>query len=248
MSGKRRVTEQPAYILHHRPFQDSSRILDVLTRDYGKIALVARGSRSAKSKLAGILRPFMPLRIAWVGRSELGTLTGAEGAGRPFGLTGDATLSAYYLSELLLNLMHRHDPQPEVFDLYENALGALLREADVALTLRRFEIELLSLLGYALNLDATALEQAPIQADRHYEYRIEQGAVEVARAEGAMVFRGAELIAIAEQDFADPTVVRAAGRLLRPIIDWHLGGKALNSRKVMRDLHRGRIAPSKNKE
>ena len=79
----KRVQQQDAWILHHRPFRDSSQILDVLTRDHGRIAVVARGSRGAKSKLAGVLRPFLPLRVSWVARTDLGTLTGAEAAGAP---------------------------------------------------------------------------------------------------------------------------------------------------------------------
>ena len=82
MSSERRVQQQPGYILHHRPFRDSSQILDIVTRDYGKVALVARGSRGARSRLAGILRPFLPLRLSWVAKSDLGTLTGAEASGQ----------------------------------------------------------------------------------------------------------------------------------------------------------------------
>ena len=96
MSAPRRVQQQPAFILHHRPFRDSSQILDILTRDHGKIALVARGSRGAKSRLRGVLRPFLPLRISWVARSDLGTLTGAEAAGLPAGdveITFDNTVN-----------------------------------------------------------------------------------------------------------------------------------------------------------
>ena len=109
-----RVQQQPAFILHHRPFRDTSQILDVLTRDHGKVAVVARGSRGSKSRLAGVLRPFLPLRVSWVAKSDLGTLTGAEAAGGPANLRGDALLSAYYVNELMLHFLHRHDPQPVI--------------------------------------------------------------------------------------------------------------------------------------
>ena len=110
-----------------------------------------RGSRSAKSRLRGVLRPFMPLSVSWVARSELGTLTGAEVNGPPVSLVGDALLSGYYLNELLINLMHRHDPQPEIFDAYGSAVRMLASAEAVAPCLRSFEIELLRLLGYALD-------------------------------------------------------------------------------------------------
>lgn len=241
MTTHRRVQQQAAFILHHRPFRDSSQILDVISVEYGKLALVARGSRGAKSRLKGVLRPFMPLTISWVQRSDLGTLTGAEVRGAPLSLSGDALLSGYYVNELLLHFLHRHDPQPEIFEIYSRTIQALAGTQNVAACLRRFEIELLRQIGYALNLDHESGSQDPLGDTLHYEYRFEQGPVRVQRTEGAMVFKGAELAAIGEQRFDDPEVLRAASRLLREVIAFHLGGKELKSRKVLIDLHRARI-------
>jgi len=243
MTTPRRIQQQPAFILHHRPFRDSSQILDIVTRDHGKIALVARGSRGSKSRLAGILRPFSPLKISWVARSDLGTLTGAEAAGAPLGLQGDAILSAFYVNELLLNFLHRHDPQPDIYRLYAEVIRALGSTSDFAKCLRSFELELLSLLGYAINLQYESGTQQRLDPKRHYDYRVEQGAVRVQRSEGAMIFQGAMLTAIEAQEFDDTQVLRAAGRLLRLVIAHHLGGKQLKSRKVLMELHRSRIAP-----
>jgi DNA repair protein RecO (recombination protein O) len=220
-----RVEQQAAFILHHRPFRDTSQILDVLSREHGKLSLVARGSRAPKSRLRGVLRPFMPLAMSWVQRSDLGTLTGAEMHGAPMRLSGDALLSGYYVNELLLHFLHRHDPQPEIFDIYVRAIEALGASDDVAPCLRQFEIALLGALGYALNLDHEAGSHDPLQPDLSYEYRFEQGAVRVARSEGQLVFSGAVLMAIAEQRFAEAEVLRAANRLLREVIGFHLGGK-----------------------
>jgi DNA repair protein RecO (recombination protein O) len=248
MSTQRRVQQQPAYILHHRPFRDSSQILDLVTRDYGKVALVARGSRRAKSRLAGVLRPFLPLNVSWVARSDLGTLTGAEAGGAPVGLRGDEMLAAYYTNELILNFLHRHDPQPEIFALYGDTLRALGASAEVAACLRSFEIELLSLLGYALNFEYEAGTRQPLRAGQYYEYRQEQGAVPVTRSSGPMVFAGDVLAAIREQRFDDPPVLAAAGRLLREVIGHHLGGRELKSRKVLLELHRGRLSTSEKRQ
>lgn len=244
MSSQRRVQQQPGYILHHRPFRDTSQLLDIVTRDHGKIAVVARGSRGSKSRLAGVLRPFLPLRVSWVAKSDLGTLTGAEAAGPPAGMMGDAMLSAYYVNELLINFLHRYDPQPEIFALYETIIRALVTTENVAASLRSFELELLSLLGYAVNLHQQFDSHEALLDEQHYEYRMEQGAVPVDRSEGAMVFKGATLTAIAAQQFEQPEILRAASRLLREIIAFHLGGKELKSRKVLIEVHRGRIAPS----
>ena len=244
MSTHARVQQETAFILHHRPFRDSSQILDVLSREHGKIAVVARGSRGARSKLKGVLRPFLPLRLSWVQRSELGTLTGAESAGEPLSLTGDALMAGYYLNELLLNFLHRHDPQPEIFDLYAQALHELRAGEDIAATLRRFALVLLELLGYALNLDHESGSQQPLDPARCYEYRVEQGPVPVTRTAGLMVFTGSMLGQIARQQFDDPETLRSANRLLRQVLAFHLGGKELKTRKVQAELRAARIRHS----
>lgn len=243
MTNPQRVQQQPAYLLHHRPFRDSSQIIEFLTRDFGKVAVVARGSRGPRSRLAGVLRSFLPLRISWVMRSDLGTLTGAEAAGPPAALKGDAVYSAWYLNELLLNFLHRHDPQGEIFELYAETIVSLDGQ-DAAAALRRFEIELLGLLGYAMNLEHVAGSDQALDAAANYEYRVDEGPVAVAREEGPMVFKGGMLHDIAGHRFDDPAVLQAAGRLLRAVIAHHLGGRELRSRKVLLELHRGRIARS----
>jgi DNA repair protein RecO (recombination protein O) len=248
MSTQRRVQLQPAYILHRRPFRDSSQILDIVTRDYGKIAVVARGSRGAKSRLAAVLRPFLPLRISWVAKSELGTLTGAEASGPPAGVRGDAMMSAFYVNELLLNFLHRYDPQAEIFELYAAVISSLVGTENVAAQLRSFELDLLSLLGYAVNLDHVSGTRDALAAEQNYEFRMEQGAVPVDREEGVLVFPGVVLSAIAERRFDEPDILRAANRLLREVVGFHLGGKELKSRKVLLELHRGRIASTNDKE
>jgi len=240
MSAARRVQLQPAFLLHHRPFRDSSLLLDVVSRDFGRLALVARGARSSKSRLKGILRPFMPLRLSWFLKSDLGTLTGAELGGAPRALSGDALLSGYYLNELLLKLMHRHDPQPDVFAAYERTIGRLAAAHDPAPALRQFEIELLRLTGYALNLDHEATSGAGLADDAFYEYRVEEGPVVVQRESGPMVFAGRLLGGIRDERFGEPEVLRAAGRLLKHVIAHHLGGRELKSRRVLVDLHRSR--------
>ena len=239
MSAQRRVQEQAAFILHHRPFRDTSQILDLISREHGKLAVVARGSRGAKSRLKGVLRPFMPLSMSWVIKSDLGTLTGAEVRGAPLSLTGEALLAGYYVNELVLHFLHRHDPQPEVFDAYARTVAALAASgAAVAGTLRQFELALLRHSGYALNLDLEAGSNRGLDPGQHYDYRVEQGAVPVSRSEGPMVFSGATLAAIAAGQFDDPGILRAASRLMREVIAHHLGGKELKSRKVLLEMRR----------
>lgn len=239
MTTQRRVQQQAAFILHHRPFRDTSQILDLISRDYGKLSVVARGSRGARSKLKGILRPFMPLSASWMIKTDLGTLTGAEVSGAPLSLTGDALLSGYYVNELILHFLHRHDPQPEIFDAYSHTIKALAAtNNDVAICLRRFEVELLRQIGYALNLDYEYGSNKALQPQQNYEYRPEQGPVAVGLKEGSLVFTGEMLSAIGAQQFEDAAVLRSASRLLRDVIAFHLGGKELKSRKVLLEIHR----------
>lgn len=238
------VQDQPAWLLHHRPFQDASRILDVLSRDHGRLSLVARGSRSGRSRLKGVLRPFLPLSLSWVARSELGTLTGAEVRGTPLELTGEALMGGWYLNELVMHLLHRHDPQPELFDAYSAAVTGLRDGRAVAARLRHFELDLLRLCGFAVDLERDAAGGEPLDPGSTYEYRLEQGPVPVARREGRLVFTGAELLGIHARNFADPAVLRAAGRLLREVLTFHLGGRELKSRRVLRDMRRAVAVPA----
>jgi DNA repair protein RecO (recombination protein O) len=233
-----RVQNEPAWLLHHRPYRDTSRIVEILSVEHGRLSLVARGSRAAKSRLAGLLRPFLPLQMSWVIRSDLGTLTGAEIRGQPIALAGDALLSGYYVNELLMHLLHRHDPQPEIFAAYSRTVERLQGIHNVPAILREFEMELLRLLGYALNLDHDTETLAPLVADAWYEYRTEQGPVVTTERRDAMVFSGAQLIAIRRRDFSESDVVRAAGRLLREVIAFHLDGRELKTRRVLVDIRR----------
>ncbi|MEX2495583.1 MAG: DNA repair protein RecO, partial [Woeseia sp.] len=236
----RRVHNEPAWLLHHRPYRDTSRILEVLSLEHGRISLVARGSRSGTSKLKGILRPFLPLTISWAGRSDLGTLTGAELRGAPIALSGEGLMSGYYANELLLHLLHRHDPQPDIFAAYGKTIENLSAARDVPAKLREFEMELLRLLGYALNLEHDTETQTALSASGHYVYRPEQGPVEAREPVGPSTYSGQELIYIRERDFSRPETLRSASRLLREVIAFHLGGRELKSRKVYRDMRRGR--------
>lgn len=246
MIAPQRIQNEPAWLLHHRPFRDSSQILDILSLDQGRLAVVAKGSRGAKSKLRGILRPFLPLQLSWFIRSDLGTLTGAEMNGAALSLSGDALLSGYYVNELILKLLHRHDPQPEIFAAYSRTIERLAGGKEVAAYLRQFEIELLRILGYALNLDHDTETTEPLRPQQQYEYRVEQGLVPVSDRDGPMVFRGAEIDAIRNQKFADPAVLKNAGSLLRNVIAYHLDGKELKSRKVLKDMRNRKTGSKEN--
>jgi DNA repair protein RecO (recombination protein O) len=148
-----RAEHTPAFLLHQRPWSESGRVVELFTREHGRISVFAHGVRGAKARLAPVLQPFAPLLVSWAGRGESPRLIGAEqDPSQPRGaLPAERLLSAWYVSELVMTLTARHDPQPELFDHYASALGGL-RTAAAAQerTLRLFEKRLLDVLGYGV--------------------------------------------------------------------------------------------------
>jgi DNA repair protein RecO (recombination protein O) len=240
----RRVQLQPAYVLHHRPYRDTSRILELFTRDHGRVCVFARGARGARkngASLISILQPFNRLLVSWSGRGEAGQLTSAEFDGAVSVLAADRLVSGFYLNELLLKLFARHDSHADVFDLYDRTIASLKDASDAVRPLRLFEKRLLDALGYGLALERDVLTGEPVDAGAAYHYRLEQGAVRTAGvAEGTLVFAGDTLLSLAREDLADAAACTEARRLLRAALDRVLEGRELKSRQVMLALRRTR--------
>ena len=239
MTGLRRAALQPAFLLHHRDYSDSSRILDLLTREHGRISLFARGVRRGKSPWRAVLRPFVPLLVSWSGGTDGGTLTGAELAGDGSPLPAARLMSGFYLSELLLRLTPRDEAAHELFDLYASTLEALHHGAAEQAALRYFEWQLLEQLGDGLDLATEAGGREPLAADRYYHFRPGTGLLAVgteAGAEGA--YLGAQLLGLAAGQLDSPDVLRAAKRLLRSALEHCLEGRGLRSRDVLLALRR----------
>lgn len=238
----RRILLQPAYVLHHRPYRDTSRILDLFTRDHGRVTLFARGARGSGRKGASpmsMLQPFNRLLVSWSAGADAGTLNAVEFDGAYDAMPSDRLVSGYYLSELLLSLFTRHDPHADVFDLYRHSVDALKQVADPLPTLRIFEKRLLDAIGYGLSLHHDATTGAAIDAGRHYRYRLEQGAVQASPdADDAMVFPGSALLALAAENLDDPATCQRMRLLLRAALDRVLEGRELKSRQVMMALRR----------
>jgi DNA repair protein RecO (recombination protein O) len=159
-----RVAHAPAYLLHQQPWGDRGRIFELFAREHGRLSVFALGVRGPQAKLAGVLQPFVPLLVSWAGRGESPRLTGAEpgSTGQMAPVLPPARLmSAYYLSELVLSLTARHDPQPQLFGHYSEALMSLRQSTPEQCTLRRFEKRLLDVLGYGLaDVDEALLADA----------------------------------------------------------------------------------------
>jgi DNA repair protein RecO (recombination protein O) len=239
MSSTVRVEFEPAYILHTRPYRETSLILEIFTPGYGRTGLVARGARRPKSPLRGILNSFEPLRLSWIGRGELATLAHAEQGGQSRQLQGDAVMAGFYVHELLIKLLQRHDPHPQLFGHYATLLANLADGYPVEKLLRTFELELLREIGYALSLETDAHRHEPLQADQLYAFRPDQGAVPIEHQNGKdLFFLGADLLAIGNLQLDDPACLRNAKRLLRHVLDFHLGGKLLETRRVVGAMKR----------
>ena len=239
MSVIERVDMEPAYVLHGSPYRETSQIIELISQRHGRVSLVAKGARRPKSKWKSTLRPFQPLLVSWSGRGTLFTLRSAEPTALAIELSGSSLMSAYYMNELLLTLTHRGDPHPVLFAHYGGALGTLVNDRDVEVTLRRFELSLLSEVGYGLNMDHDVETDRPLEGDRRYRYVVDRGPVPAGDEPASeLVFTGAELHAIAAGEFQSPELLKSAKRLLRAVLARRLGGRGLKSRKVFASMQR----------
>lgn len=239
MNLRSKVDGQPAYVLHTHPFRETSLIVEVFSRDFGRMALLARGARRPRAAIRGLLMAFQPLEIAWAGKGEVLTLMKAEWQGGQPLLAGEALFCGYYLNELLMHLLPREDPHERLFQRYAEMLTCLaadplgkVREAD----LRRFEKALLQELGYGLTLNHDS-DGAPVVVDAYYTYRMEQGPVRLEHDAGAaQVVSGKTLLDLENEDFSDQRSRQESKALMRTLMAYYLAGKELETRKIFKEL------------
>lgn len=241
-----RVQLQPSFVLHTRPYRDTSLLVDLFTREYGRLSLVARGARGNRSRggsLAALLQPFAPLLCSWSGKRELKTLTAAESDSPAFALAGEYLFSGMYINELMVRMLHHEDPHQRLYDQYRQAIEELNLGAELDLCLRGFEFRLLEELGYGFDLSVDGLSGEPLLGNRWYSFHQEYGLVELQEAvvtattdrvnEGMPRYLGAELLQITRGEFT-PESRQCAKRLMRQALAAHLGDKPLRSRDLFR--------------
>ena len=232
---RNKVDGQPAFVLHSYPFRETSLIVEVFSRDFGRVALMARGARRPRSALRGLLLAFQPLELAWAGKGEVQTLMKAEWQGGQPLLSGKALFCAYYLNELLMQLLPREDAHEHLFAVYAQTLRGFaggLQEAD----LRGFERAFLQELGYGLTLESDA-QGAPIDVAGNYVYEIENGPVKLARpGNSTLSVSGKTLCDLAHGDFSDPRSLVEAKQLMRALIAHYTDGKGLQTRRIFKEL------------
>ena len=232
----KRVDGQSAYVLHLHPYSETSLVVDVFTRDHGRVPLLARGARRPRSAMRGMLMSFQPLELGWFGGGEVKTLAKAEWLGGMPLLGGRCLLLGYYLNELLLKMLPREDAHGALFDAYAAALRALAGGGADAPELRRFEKTLLKELGYGLTLDVDMETGLPVMAEDEYTYLIERGPVARVGAGGTAILRGKTLLDMVADDYSDPRTRLESKQLMRQLIAHHMGGKPLQSRRVFMEL------------
>lgn len=229
-----RVEREPAFVLHARPYRETSLLVECLSCYHGRLGVVARGVRKERAlQRRAQLEPFQRLELDLMLKGELATLREAEPVGPVMRLTGDAGMAGLYLNELVVRLTGRQDPNPELFGLYERTLGRMATGEPLAWTLRRFERDMLDSLGYALQLEMDTGSGEPLDPSRSYYYDPEAGAA-ASRVGDPQAIRGADLLALAADAAPDTAGLASLRRMMRQVISFHLGGGELKAWRVLR--------------
>lgn len=228
-----------AYILHCKPYRETSVLLSVLSKNHGKIACIAKGARQTKSSLKGLLQPFQLLSIKFQGRSEIKTLYHAEAEQKPLLFYGTKLFSALYLNELIYRLFEHDMIQEELFPLYHQTIVELENTACCEQLLRNFEYDLLNVLGFALTLDREQRNNCPIDNDQYYSYHADDGFSLCLNPTNLNRFPGSMLLQMAKRNFADKEVQHYAKRLFGLAIHNAFSHKPILSRTIFsrRILH-----------
>jgi DNA repair protein RecO (recombination protein O) len=234
-----RIAEQPGFVLHSYPYRETSLIIDVFSRDFGRVALVAKGAKRPHSALRGVLQTFQPLGLSWSGKGEVRTLTTAEWVGGMLPLAGDALLCGFYVNELLVKFCAREDAHPALFNHYVLTLSRLAHDEPAVQVLRSFERVLLRETGYAMNLTRTVTRQ-PVVAEGRYVFDPDRGVGEASDDLPAPwpVISGQTLIDMERDDYTSPQTAAQSKTLMRFLLNHYLGGTPLATRQILIDLQK----------
>lgn len=233
-----RQDQQPVFVLHTYPFKETSLVVELFSRNFGRIAAVAKGARRPRSSMRGMLQAFQPLLATWSGKNELRTLHALEWGEGLLLLPGQALMCGFYLNELLLRLLAREDEHGALFDYYAQTLRLLAASRENAVILRRFELKLLQAMGYAVPLTHDERGQA-LQPEQLYCYVPERGACPLADREAArsgVQLTGRALLAMASDDYSAAQTQQQSKQLMRLLLGHYLGEKPLHTRQFLMDL------------
>jgi DNA repair protein RecO (recombination protein O) len=250
-----RIESERGYVLHQRPYRETSLLVDLFTCNYGRVRCIAKGFRKPNKKgISRALFPYTEYQFNWQGRGELKTLSRADVFQAPVFLPHESSFIGLYINEILYRLLHEHDPHQTLYGDYCELMNNLTHNGLDEKVLRGFEMTLLDELGYGLVLDIDSEKGTPILAERSYHYIPEQGLREV--AEGVSVkdaglksagLNGVDIIAICQGDYSKLSTIRTAKRLTRSIIDFYLDGRQLHSRELYRQYKSNKSSVEQDK-
>jgi DNA repair protein RecO (recombination protein O) len=228
-----KVELTPCYILHRRDYSESSLILDVFSREHGRINLIAKGAKRNKKQQGVSHNLYQKYLISWVAKSDLGTLTDIEPVSMSNTLKSDLVLTGFYMNEILLRLLHKHESHPELFDSYESSINSLVKNASEHTVLRYYEKTLLQALGYGIILDHEIESGESIDEAEKYYYKLDHGPVlESSKSGLGISVMGKTLLELEGESLSDLDNINEAKMLLRVLLDQHLGDKPLASREL----------------
>jgi len=231
-------SNQPVYVLHTYAFKETSLVVELFSREFGRVAAVAKGARRPRSAMRGMLQSFQPLSAAWSGKLELKTLHSLEWGSGLLLLQGEALMCGFYLNELLLRLLPREDAHEGLFDYYGQTLRTLSKSTEHATTLRRFELKMLQEMGYAVPLEQDENDN-PISSESIYSYIPERGACDsqiLKGYENGVQLSGKTLLDMARDDYAEVQTQQQSKQLMRLLLAHYLGDKPLHTRQLLIDL------------
>ena len=232
-----RWEDEKGFLLHARPYGETSMIVDLYTRFCGRVKCIAKGYRKPKKRAANrLLLPYVEYSFSWSGRADLKTLTGAEILGPTEFLQKESLYFGLYINELIYRLFLEQDSSERFYDHYKEFINALFRGPLDEPLLRKFEIVLLNELGYGLVLDSEAESGNELEPDGHYLYVPQFGLKKVNEKNTKHFLKGRDVLAMADDDWSNPMAVKAARRILKTAIDFYLDGKQLHSRRLYRDF------------
>jgi DNA repair protein RecO (recombination protein O) len=228
-----KVELTPCYILHRRDYSETSLILEVFSREHGRINLIVKGAKRNKKKQGVIHNLYQKYHISWVAKSELGTLTDIELVSLSKSLKPELMMTGFYMNELLLRLLHKHESHPELFDIYDYSIKKLVNNEPEQIVLRYYEKTLLQSLGYGVILDHDVGTGENLDFDKQYHYKIDSGPVlKAENNESGINVSGRTLLELDNETLSESKNINEAKVLLRTILEQHLGERPLASREL----------------
>ena len=238
-----KVELSPCLILHHRDYRENSLLLDIFSKDHGRLDLVAKGIKRNKKQKADTYDLYQKYLLSWVAKSELGTLTYIEHAAQFSQLKPELMMLGFYINEITMRLLHKHEPHAELFLAYESILSRIQQAEDENVLLRYYECALLQALGYGIVLDYDVNTGEVIKSDEQYIYQFDYGptnAIKNKKEANGVRISGETLLQLSTEKLSGEICINEAKHLLRSILNRHLGSKPLASRQLYQSYLRNK--------